>query len=72
MSTASVTRWCAEPFLIREDSDGMSLMHQLLLSRHVLSKGADATSTVSRGKAIASSNGFVVATDFDCSARHRP
>jgi S-formylglutathione hydrolase FrmB len=44
-------------------SDGMRLEHQLQWSPHVLSNSDDATSTVSFGQAIASSNGFAVATD---------
>ena|ERR1700688_799859 len=41
-------------------SDGMRRKIQPRLSPHALSNSAEATSTVSRGQAIASSSGFVV------------
>jgi hypothetical protein len=53
----------APTFQIRAESDGMRLEHQPRRSPHALSNSDDATSTVSFGQAIASSNGFAVATD---------
>lgn len=47
----------------RGESDGMRLKRQTRLMRHALSNGAEATSTVSVGQAIASSYGFTVAID---------
>jgi hypothetical protein len=53
----------APAFQIRTESTGMHLERQPLWSPNALSNSADATSTVSFGQAMASSNGFVVATD---------
>jgi hypothetical protein len=52
-----------QAFQIRTELDGMRLDHQPRWSRHALSNSDDATSTVSFGQAMASSNGFAVATD---------
>jgi len=50
-------------YQIRTESAGMRLEHQPRWSPHALSNSDDATSTVSFGQAMASSNGFAVATD---------
>jgi len=57
-----VARWRAD-LSDQAESDGMRLKHQPRRSPHALSNSDDATSTVSFGQAIASSNGFAVATD---------
>jgi hypothetical protein len=53
----------APAFQVRADSDGMHLKHQPRLLLHALSNSADATSTVSFGQAVASSNGSAGAID---------
>ena len=53
----------APVFQIRVELDKMRLKHQLPWFVHALSNSTDATSTVSFGQAIASSNGFAGAVD---------